>query len=436
MNTLEDRVRAALRAHAEDFSADPDAWTRIRARSRAAGTRRGRPRWSRLSRFLIPASAAAAVVVIVVAAMALSNVFGPAGSTVKVGDAARPKPTSTANPGAVPSPAGPYSSRGPASELLKVDPPVSAVIGLQVPPNAPITAAHVNHAWGYFWIGYAGPGTWFDQITPGPQFCNDTVDVTNGESSGFCWPLPQLSAAHLASVTGNENVGTGQTILVGAAAAQVTYMAAILPDGQLVPGVLKTGRGFPDKAWTVGYPPTKGVHLVFRDSSGHEITDLSPAAPNGPRQIAQPRSGGVPVFRFNGGEYILSGTMLGYLIDGRVGFWSRIWGGEISPVPANGAPVLGGLLDPFDQSNGGWQTVEAFGYAHADVARVVLHLPDGNAVTTSTFAAGWAGSDLRLWDVALPSGTWVKGNGLPTITATGEDAAGRVLGQVQLGGME
>jgi hypothetical protein len=76
--------------------------------------------------------------------------------------------------------------------------------------------------------------------------------------------------------------------------------------------------------------------------------------------------------------------------------------------------------------------VEAFGYAHADVARVILHLADGGEVTTSTFAAGWAGSDLRLWVVPLPPGTWVNGKGMPAVTATAEDAAGHVLGQCPL----
>jgi hypothetical protein len=128
--------------------------------------------------------------------------------------------------------------------------------------------------------------------------------------------------------------------------------------------------------------------------------------------------------------------MLGYLIDGRVGFWSRVWGGEISPVPANGEPVLGGLLNRFDLVYpSAFNAVEAFGYAHADVTRVVLRLPNGSKVTTSTFAAGWAGSDLRLWDVALPAGTWTPGAATPTVTVTGEDAAGHVLGQVQLGSM-
>jgi len=112
-------------------------------------------------------------------------------------------------------------------------------------------------------------------------------------------------------------------------------------------GAIGTERGFPYQAWAVGYPPVNGVRLVFRDAAGHEIADLSPSAPNGPRHIPQPRSGGVPVFRYySDGDP--PGTMLGYLIDGRVGFWPRAWGGEISPVPANGEPVLGGLLNRFD----------------------------------------------------------------------------------------
>jgi hypothetical protein len=105
-------------------------------------------------------------------------------------------------------------------------------------------------------------------------------------------------------------------------------------------------------------------------------------------------------------------------------------------LPASSTPALGALLEPLDNFRGGdWQPVEAFGYAHADVARVVLHLPGGREVSTPTFAPGLAGSDLRLWAVPMP---FVIRNErpLPSVTATGESATGQVLGQVQLGRVE
>ncbi len=73
MNTLEDRVRAALRVRAEDFSADPDALARIRTRAQAARRRRGGPRSPSVGRFLIPTAAAAAVVAIVAAVTVTVN---------------------------------------------------------------------------------------------------------------------------------------------------------------------------------------------------------------------------------------------------------------------------------------------------------------------------------------------------------------------------
>jgi hypothetical protein len=155
------------------------------------------------------------------------------------------------------------------------DPEDIAIIGLDVAPMA----TNANRAVGYFWIGYASPDDWFDQITPGPQFCNDTVDVTTGQSSGFCWPLPQLSPGHPASVTGDEQVGSGQMILQGAATAQVRSVTAVLPGGRSYPGVVKNGRGLPGNAWTVGYPPASGVRLVFRDASGTEVASLGTSAP-------------------------------------------------------------------------------------------------------------------------------------------------------------
>jgi hypothetical protein len=56
-------------------------------------------------------------------------------------------------------------------------------------------------------------------------------------------------------------------------------------------------------------------------------------------------------------------------------------------------------------------------------------------VSTPTFAAGLAGSGLRLWAVPMP---FVIRNErpLPSVTVTGESATGQVLGQVQLGRVE
>jgi len=463
MNTLEDRVRSALRERAEDFSADPDAWLRLAARRRAGRRRRAtllRRRWP--AAFLIPAAAAAAVVATVVAAVTVAGVAGrPASSTGAAGpgtsrsvvtptfgpasasgsawstDGADSTPTPTPSPSVGPSPVGPYSSSGPQEEMLQTDPPASAIIGL------PVTraAGSANRVVGYFWIGYASPRYWSDQITPGPQFCNDTVDLTNGESSGFCWPLPRLGAGQAASVTGNEYVGIGQPVLLGAATAQVTSVTAVVPGGRSYPGVVETGRGFPDKAWTVSYPQARGVRLVFRDASRREVASLGTAAPLGPPQVAQPRSGGRVVFRSPAGLPSPASAMTAYLIQGRVGFWSNTWGGFISPVPAAGGPRVGGLIFAFGlplalkgtpPKLSQPEPLEGFGYAQADVARIVLHLPGGGQATAVTFPA-WPGSGLRLWAVKLTTDVTKVDRFVTQTTVTAYGAAGQVLGPDSLG---
>jgi len=434
MNTVEDRVRAALHAHAEDFSVHPDAWRQLAARRQS-----GRRRWAarrrfRPASFMIPAAAAAAVaVVIVVAAVTVNGVTGRSAGSPSGGARstdATPSATAPASPEPSESPTrGPLPGNMPPAMFLAQEPPSSAILTLRLPSEKAVA---------YVWLAYNSPAYWLDWIGPGVQLCHFAESLGNGGGSGFCWTLPHLGAGHLAFVTGNEGswVGGGQQISVGAAARQVRSVAAVLPDGRVFPGAIGTGRGFPYNAWTVGYPPSAGVRLVFRDAAGDEIASLSTAAPAGPPQLlTPPRSGGVPVFRYVGGFGERPGTVVGYLIDGRVGFWSTIWGGEIYQRPVSGGPVVAGLVNPFDQAkNGGWKTVEAFGFAQADVARVVLHV-DGLEVSTSTFVAGWAGSDLRLWAVPLPPGTWMPGRPLPSPVATAYDSAGHVLGQVQLGGM-
>jgi hypothetical protein len=129
-----------------------------------------------------------------------------------------------------------------------------------------------------------------------------------------------------------------------------------------------------------------------------------------------------------------AGVVKAYLIHGEVGFWSPTWGGVISQRLAADPPALGGLTLPFGNEGGGTSSpVEALGYAHADVARVVLRAGGRQLASAATAAAGWPGSGLRLWHARVPVNLQQRAGGGLVVTATAYDAAGRVLGQVKLG---
>jgi hypothetical protein len=99
---IEDRLRIALAAHAETFSASPDAWQHVQAKY-ASLPRHWRGRsglhaggWlARHRGFVIPAAAAAAVAAVALGATALAHVSG----TTRPGTAA----LSTATPGTSPA---------------------------------------------------------------------------------------------------------------------------------------------------------------------------------------------------------------------------------------------------------------------------------------------------------------------------------------------
>jgi hypothetical protein len=103
----------------------------------------------------------------------------------------------------------------------------------------------------------------------------------------------------------------------------------VLPDGRTFAGVVKTGRGFRGTAWIAGYPPSAGVRLIVRNASGQQVTTLGTARPDGP-------------------------------------------------------PALGGIPVSF---GGGGTNTKAFGYAPANVTRVVLSFRGGEG-SAKTFAAG------------------------------------------------
>jgi hypothetical protein len=319
-------------------------------------------------------------------------------------------------------------------------PPLSAVVHVRVPGIVKKVHGQTVQVTSYFWRARNNPAFWPDELNPGLQLCSDVANDSNGQSAGFCWPAPEPGPGQLATVTEDYGAQTDQTIMVGQAVARVASVTAVLADGHTYPGAVATGRGLPGTVWTVSYPwsagvsYTKGAHLVFRDASGKQVAVLVPHAPDGPGQIAQPASGGVALFSYPAGSREPAGTVQAYLIHGEVGFWSPTWRGAISQQIAAGPPALGGLTEPFAyQSVGGVSLLEALGYAHADVARVVLRADGRQLGSATTVAAGWPGRSLRLWHVRLPLSDQGVAARVSAITAIGYDAAGQVVGQVKLG---
>jgi hypothetical protein len=357
-----------------------------------ARTRR-RARASVGSRFMIPAAAAAGVVVIVAAAAVLTSHGGVRGGPGKLA-AASPTP---------PPPPG----RG--NYLIQQVPPISAIVPVK-------TTSGGQASWTFVWFGYEK-----SDRAEGPVLCTETY-IGRSDDGGGCGP-GQIPSGRAGTTSG----GLGD-IRMGVSVAKVASVAAQLPGGRTVPGVVVSGRGFPHRVWAVQYPSAENATIVFRDGAGHEAGHLfvqgSPPFP--PR----PRRGGIAVFRYPAGpEGPKPGTMTAYLIGGKVGFWNSDGSDStISIVPAAGPPAVGlftGMWPPKAEA------VEYYGYAHENVARVVLRLAGGRQYSAPTFAA-WPRSGLRLWAFSVPT-RFLRTANVSKDVMTGYDAAGRVVWQQRSG---
>jgi hypothetical protein len=389
MNAVEERLRAALRERAELSPISTDAWEQTVARTRRPERAAG---WSR---FIIPAAAAAAVIAIVAGAAVLTGHRGLFGGST------------TGAPGVSPPwvPAPP----GPGDYLIQGNPPVSAIVPVRLTKGGQVT-------WTFLWFGYmkSDPGQ-------GIQLCS----VTRGGGyygSGGCGSAP-LAGGQVARYSS----GTGE-IRMGVAEGQVTSVAAQLPGGRSVPGVLVSGRGFPYKAWLVSYPSADDAQIVFRNASGLRLGHL--AVPGNPPFPARPRSGGIVVFHYPASySHSKPGSMTAYLIGGKVGVWSSDNGeSSLSAVAASGPPAVGLLGDGYTRGD---KQAEFYGYAHANVDRVVLLLADGKQYGAQTFAA-WPGSGLRLWAFPVPVSALAAGLSTKDLMK-GYDAAGQVCWQMHFG---
>lgn len=439
MNTVEDRLRDALAAHAESFSASPDAWTRISDRS----SRRFRPRALWHASYLIPAAAAATVVVVAVAATLTGHALGH-----RPADGVAPAASGSATEGG--------HGGGRTDEITELDkymfestPPTTRVVTIRL--GGPTMAA------ASFWLGYDDPHAWGQQITSGLQFCHAEVGQGGGQGGGgYCGPgLPDLGGRPVVPTGPAGGADSSTDILDGVAVKRVTSVTAVLRDGRQYAGQVRSAPGLPEQVWAVSYPgPVSGVHVTFRDAAGHEVATIAatPTVDVSGQVVTQPPvTGGISVFQYQASEDPQNysgvgggpgGTMTAYLVDGHVVFWSNAWGALVSPsaIPA-GQPALAGLAVQFgrrtEASGPAYTQLVAFGYAHYPVSRVVLRLADGRqfpaAVLSAGNAKGWLGTDFRLWWVNLPASVWDHSRHRAPMTVIGYDATGHVVTTTQLG---
>ena len=451
MNTVEDRLRDALRERADHSPVSSGAWERVLARARRRrGSLFGGHAWQ--ARYVIPALAAAAVIGVIIAANVIARQL-PSG------------------PAAAPAGGATYAS------MASLPPPSVAErlsftrrLAAQVPPGSPVLSYQYSpegkQIWAIFWLGHRTRAFWFDNVSPGLQLCSAVFNdyttqqpeygttgperpVINGSGQAFCAPAPQLTAGQVVRVTAGMNAGHGGGVFAtmstrsGVAAGSVASVTVVLPDGRTFAGVVGTGRGFPVKVWSVTYPPDGAVRLVFRDSSGHELASLTrPAVPSVQVQRPAPRPG-------RGGIALAGGSVTAYLIDGHVGFWTVPNGwyayapppgtAVISPYPAASGPAVAGIVVAAGRTGSGttqdpFSPVSEFvGYASAGVAKVVLQVHGGYGLTELTAVpvpAAWPGTRVRLWAVAAPAKTY-EDTSKDTVTAY--NAAGQVIAVVPLG---
>ena len=305
-------------------------------------------------------------------------------------------------------PRAPPPPPGRGNYLIQQVPPTSAIVPVK-------TGSGGQTFWTFVWFGYD-----IHYRSEGIQLCSDTYSGGT-DNGGGC------GSVHIPAGQVQAGAGGDGDIRLGVSVPAVTSVAAQLAGGRSVRGVLVSGRGFPYRVWAVQYPAANDATVVFRDAAGHQVGHLF--IQGNPPWPHRPNTGGIVVFRYPAGsEGPKPGAMTGYLIGGKVAFYSSDNSDmSMSADRAAGPPAVGVL-------QGAWPPkatdVWFYGYAHENVARVVLRLPDGRQYSALTFAA-WPRSGLRLWAFVVPA-SYLK-SALGEEVFTGYDAAGRVVWQQRPG---
>jgi hypothetical protein len=213
---IEGRLRDAIAAHANTFSASPDAWQHVLAKEAGLSRhRRGRSRlpaaaWlARHSEFVIPAAAAAAVVAVALSATALAHGF-----------------SGTTRPGAAA-----YASAKPRYSPALVSSPVTTT-------TIPVTST-------------ATPASTAPPTTP-PGTTTPAVVSANGIEA-------TVSSTPRAGLLGSTTIDATVTLTGAVPAGKLDFLLGIGPADQGQPGSdeLLTISGPGTYHMTTGYTPTQ-----------------------------------------------------------------------------------------------------------------------------------------------------------------------------------
>jgi hypothetical protein len=356
---IEDRLRAALRTRAGEFTVSDDAWRAVAGRPGSA--RRRAALLAGRAGIIVPLATAVAVIVIVVVA-------GPFVRYLARGNSPAPSPVAPARHWLV----------SPDAVVAAVHPAVTACR-----PVSGVEEAEVSTASGtvetYAWTCHPYPGATSGGLDHMAAVSWERPGTSGWAPRGWFYFTAGTSehrgTGELAAIEDQEGHQAAQED-IGIADSQVMSVDAVLPGGQVQHGVMTAVPGFPDAVWVASYPTTRyapsgewSTMLLFRDAPGRVVARMPMM--NGPAGSY----GAVPgtVYAFRADPATGQATLVG-VANGDVA--------SVTAVLSDGRQVAGSLASqPASGSYRRW--VMFYTDSRANVYIVTLEFRDSSGVVVT-----------------------------------------------------
>ncbi|GGS52849.1 hypothetical protein GCM10010156_09440 [Planobispora rosea] len=357
MNELEDRLRAALEARAQTFTAASGAWLGVRERRRGARLRR-------VALLAVPAVAASLALVLGTGLVGGGDGDGDGTTVATFAEGAGPL----------------------LEQALRRDPPAGEV--LTVPGGTGL-----SHVW-----FSAAPGG------RGSRLCALPAGRGQGRAH-WCNVLAPLGPERFAALVGGTGGGfsSGADLtLYGVAADAVTAVTAVTEDGRSLPGAVLRREGVQAPVWVVRYPgAVKIAAFAFADERGRTLQRLERPPGRACHDDPAPRGSGLPLVDDVTVHLTGSGCVAVRRGDATVGM------ADTHPHLTLGADLrqlAKEIRAPVRVWGGAGQAVPGlwYGYTDEETARVELRI-GGERVSVST-AGGFPGQGVRVFGGRLPRG--------------------------------